>query len=409
MNTTSVITLCTSVGEAPRRGESDGSGGSLRQLEEKFRVSPSPVSPARHGLRGRPDNDVAGSREAFALSRGKVSGSRRKAEEGYITAFLAGEAGPTAEAAAMHLENFSVLLRRGMPVPSPSTALEVACRRPLRGVGPVAGVLREVRQGGRPCRGNGKGEGALRGRGPPFLPFGDYFALILDYADSCGSRGTPRPRRASGEAPGGRTAGVPFGGPLPPGTGRMEGGATRGSAQGVSRDRRGERFPGRRNGHGISPRGSPRTRGISRRRRIVRRLRTAGDDSIRQEARFRYAYGLYLRDDTTRRSRRSTPGRMAEAGRWSAPGIGTGRRGRFATPAGRRRRRRSSRTSPETRSPGSRGSSRFGAGSGTFRFLNAPSSGETKACGEERGRLWERIRKAAGGRPTPRWSGGRNG
>src|SRR3990170_4838304 len=32
-----------------------------------------------------------------------------------------------------------------------------------------------------------------------------------------------------------------------------------------------------------------------------------------------------------------------------------------------------------------------------FRFLNAPSSGETKACGEERERLWERIRNASWG------------
>ena len=36
-----------------------------------------------------------------------MSGSRRKAEEGYIAAFLAGEGGPTAEAATLHLENFS--------------------------------------------------------------------------------------------------------------------------------------------------------------------------------------------------------------------------------------------------------------------------------------------------------------
>ena len=98
---------------------------------------------------------------------------------------------------------------------------------------------------------------------------------------------------------------------------------------------------------------------------------------------------------TTRRSRRSKPGRRGEAGRWSAPGIGTGRRGRFATRQGGgggadllgSRRRRVRRDLRALRGFGSRETE-------TFRFLNASSNGETKACGEERERLWARIRKA---------------
>ena len=53
------------------------------------------------------DNDLPSAREAYVVSRGKVTGNGRKAEEGYVAALLAAEGGPNAAAATLHLDNFS--------------------------------------------------------------------------------------------------------------------------------------------------------------------------------------------------------------------------------------------------------------------------------------------------------------
>ena len=93
---------------AARMRERPEAAGFLRLLGEKF--PDSPLLPyLRHEVAyaAALDNDAAAAREAFGLSRGKVSGSRRKAEEGYVAAFLAAAEGPTPGAAALHLENFS--------------------------------------------------------------------------------------------------------------------------------------------------------------------------------------------------------------------------------------------------------------------------------------------------------------
>ncbi len=133
------------------------------------------------------------------------------------------------------------------------------------------------------------------------------------------------------------------------------------------------------------------------------RLRWRPDDTIRQEALFRFAYGLY-RTEAVRRGDRGVRGRGsgAAAGRWSAPGTGTGRRGRFAT-AGR-----GAEAAPifaDLAGDAFAGIYALFAvserGGEPFRILNASSSGETKACGEERDQLWDAVRKAnwgAGGR-----------
>jgi tetratricopeptide (TPR) repeat protein len=98
---------------AAREGKRTEAVESLRLLKEKFPDSPLlPYLLHDVAYAAALDNDAAAAREAFGLSRGKVSGSGRKAEEGYVAAFLAGEAGPTAEAATLHLENFSVYTAR---------------------------------------------------------------------------------------------------------------------------------------------------------------------------------------------------------------------------------------------------------------------------------------------------------
>ena len=90
---------------AAREGKRTEAAEALRLLEETFPGSPL-LPYLRHDVAYAAvlDNDVAASREAFGRSRGKVSGSRRKAEEGYVAAFLAGEGMPAAEAAAKLVE-----------------------------------------------------------------------------------------------------------------------------------------------------------------------------------------------------------------------------------------------------------------------------------------------------------------
>ena len=384
---------------AAREGKRTEAAESLRLLKEKFPDSPLlPYLLHEVAYAAALDNDVAASREAFGLSRGKVGGSRRKAEEGYVAAFLAGEAGPTAEAATMDLENFSAYTAREAGVLSFERLWKWRADGFFEGwnlsPGFYAKFAKAAARAGEAERARALFEEAIS----RFPPSGEYFALVLDYAEFHRKQGeTAAAAALSGKAPGGRPGGVPVGGALSSRAGRVEGGAARRGAQGVSRNRGGGCAPrGRRTGRGTSPRGSPRMRGISRGRR--NRSNASGEPGTIRSGRRRASgspTASTVPADTTRRSRRSTPGKREEGVRWSAPGTGTGRRGRCATPEGGRRRSRSSRTWPATRSPGSTRSSRFRTrGAATFRILNASSTGETKACGEERERLWARIRKA---------------
>ena len=399
---------------AAREGKRTEAAESLRLLEEKFPGSPL-LPYLRHDVAyaAALDNDVAAAREAFGLSRGKVSGSRTKGGGRVCRRVPRRGGGAHGGSGGAAPGEFLDLYGAGGGGPLLRTPLEVARRRPPRGMGPVAGVLREVRQGGRPRRGGGTGEGALRRGDPPFPSLRGIFradpGLRRVPPEAGGDRGG---RRAPGKAPGGRPAGVPVGGALPPA--RVEWKAGR-----LAEARKefleiadgGCALRGRRTGRGTSPRGSPRTRGISRGRR--NRSNVSGAPGTIRSGRRRSSGSPTAstgRAGTTRRSRRSTSGKRGEAGRWSAPGTGTGRRGRFATPAGGRRRRRSSRTWPETRSPGSTRSSRFRSGEARRSGSSTPPPTARRrraarsANGSGRG-----SGRRTGGRPTPRRSGGRSG
>ncbi|MBP2690097.1 MAG: hypothetical protein H6Q83_2284 [Deltaproteobacteria bacterium] len=125
------------------------------------------------------------------------------------------------------------------------------------------------------------------------------------------------------------------------------------------------------------------------------RLRNARDDSIRQEALFRYAYDLY------REGRRDEAIAAFSAG--ETGGFGTVERARHRYWKARAlrdagREREAAPIFAELAGDAFSGIYALFAvsdrGAETFRILNAPSNGETKACGEERERLWARIRKA---------------
>ena len=236
MNTTSGITWCTSAGRPPRaRGSGPKRGSRSVLLEEKFPGSPL-LPYLRHEVAyaAALDNDVAAARDPFGLSRGKVSGSRRKAEEGYVAAVLAGDGAPTAEAATLYLENFSAYAAREAGILSLERLWKWRADGLLAGwdlsPGFYAKFAKAAARAGEEERARAIFEEAAR----RFPPSGEYFALILDYAEFHRKQGETAAAAALLEKHlGGRPAGVPVGGPLPPGAGGVEGGAARGGAQGV--------------------------------------------------------------------------------------------------------------------------------------------------------------------------------
>ncbi|MBP2685068.1 MAG: Lytic transglycosylase catalytic, partial [Deltaproteobacteria bacterium] len=125
------------------------------------------------------------------------------------------------------------------------------------------------------------------------------------------------------------------------------------------------------------------------------RLRGARDDSIRQEALFRFAYGLY------REGRHDEAIAAFSAG--ESGGFGTVERARHRYWKARAL-RDAGRGEEADRIFADLGGDAFAGvyglfavsarGAETFRFLDAPSTGETQGCGEERERLWARVRKA---------------
>ncbi|MBP2684268.1 MAG: hypothetical protein H6Q79_2307, partial [Deltaproteobacteria bacterium] len=80
----------------------------MNRLERQYTLSPL-VPYLRHeiGYAAALDNDLRLAAAALSVSRGSVTGGNRKSEEGYIVAILAEEAGPTPEAATLHLDNFA--------------------------------------------------------------------------------------------------------------------------------------------------------------------------------------------------------------------------------------------------------------------------------------------------------------
>lgn len=387
------------IGEAAaHEGKRTEAVESLRQLKEMFPGSPL-LPYLRHDIAyaAALDNDAAASREAFSLSRGMVIGSRRKAEEGYIGAYLAAEAGPTAEAASMHLENFSVYTARDAGVLSFETLWKWRVDGFFAGwdlsPGFYAKFAKAAARAGEAERARALFEDAIL----RFPPSGEYFTLILDYAEFHRKQGETAAAAALlekvlADAPPAYRLEARF---L---QARVEWKAGRlAEARKVFLEiAEGSALPGTSERARYLAAWIAEDEGdLAGATESYERLRGARDDSIRQEALFRFAYDLYLtgRHDeaiaafsvgekgdggTVERARHHywkaralrDAGREAEAAPIFADLAGDAFAGIYALFAVSAR------------------------GEETFRFLNATSTGETKACGEERGRLWARIRNA---------------
>jgi tetratricopeptide (TPR) repeat protein len=383
---------------AAREGKRNEAGASLRLLEEKFPGSP--LRPYLHhevAYAAALDNDLPAARESISVSRGAVKGNGRKSEEGYVVALLAEEGGPTAEAASLHLENFASY-----------TAQEAATRSSERlwqwwrdgrfAAWNLTAVFhtkfaKAAARAGEPERARAIFEEAIR----RFPRSGDSYAVVLDFAEFHRKQGETAAAAALlekhlADAPPAFRSEVRFlRARIDWKAGRLaearrefleiaEGSALPGTADRarylaawIAEDE--EDLAGATESFG--------------------RLRNARDDAIRQEALFRFAYGLYLVGRHDEAIAAFTAGETGGGGTverarhryWKARALRDAGRGAEADPI-----------FADLAGDAFAGIyalfSASARGVETFRFLTVPSSGETKGCGEERERLWERIRKA---------------
>ena len=383
---------------AAREGKRAEAVESLRLLEEKFPASPLlPYLLHEVAYAAALDNDVAASREAFGLSRGKVNGSRRKAEEGYVAAFLAGEGGASAEAAALHLENFSAYAAREAGILSFEALWKWRADGLLAkwDLSPAfyAKCAKAAARAGETERARALFEEAVS----RFPASNGYFALILDYAEFLRKQGETAAAAALLDR---QLASAP---PAFRSEARFLRARVEWKAGRLAEARRefleiaeGDALPGTADLARYSAAWIAEDEGDSAgATESFGRLRSAGNDSIRQEALFRYAYGLY------RAGRLEEAIAAFEAGEKGGGGTVERARHRYWKARALRDAGRGAEAEPifadlsADAFSGIYGLFAVSARGGeTFRFLDAPSSGETKACGEERDRLWARIREA---------------
>jgi tetratricopeptide (TPR) repeat protein len=383
---------------AARGGDRNGAADAALRLGELFPHSPLvPYLQHEMAFAAALDDDLPAAREPFAFSRGKVAGNGRRSEEAYVFARLAEEGGPTAAAASLHLENFSTYAAQEAATLSYERLWQ--WRKDGRFAEwdlPVAFYAKLARAAGRagdPERVRAVYEEAIG----KFPATDEYYAMVLDYAEFHRKQGETAAASALlatrlAEAPPAYRSEVRFlrarvewkAGRLAEAKGEFlsiaEGSARPGTAE---RARYLAAWIAEEEGD------------VTGATEAFGHLRRAADDAIRQEALFRYGYGLYRQ------------GRHEEA----AAAFGTGERGGFGTVETARHKFWRARSLRETGSAAEAdrilaelsGDAFAGIyalfavreeGGDPFRILNAPSSGETKACGEERDRLWEKVRSA---------------
>jgi len=386
-------------GEAAARGGMRAEAAeSLRQLDEKFPGSPL-LPYLRHDIAyaAALDNDVAASREAFGRSRGKVSGSRRKAEEGYISAFLSGEGSPTAEAAELHLENFSAYAAREGGALSYERLWKWRTDGLLAGwdlsPGFYAKFAKAAALAGETARAKALFEEAVA----RFPASQEYLALILDYAEFLRKQGDTDAASALLEK---HLADAP---PAFRSEARFLRARIEWKAGRLEEARKefleiadGDALPGTADRARYFAAWIAEDEGdVAGATESFGRLRNAGNDSIRRESLFRHAYGLYLL------GRHDEAIAAFDAGETGGGGTVEGARHRYWKARALRDAARGAEAEPifaELAGDASAGIYAIFAasarGADTFRFLDAPSGGGTPACGEERDRLWERIRTA---------------
>ncbi|MBI5419899.1 MAG: transglycosylase SLT domain-containing protein [Deltaproteobacteria bacterium] len=350
------------------------------------------------------DNDLPAARAYYESSRGRVNGngSERKAEQGYVAARLLEEGGPSAAAAEAHLDNFAS-----------HTAQEAAFlsmerlgqwRRdgkweewglPVAFYGKFAKALSRAAE-------NETARAVYAEAIRKFPPSDDYYTVLLDYAellrklgDTAGSRALLD--RASLEAPPAFRNEVAF---L---RARVDWKAGR------LKDARAT-FLAIAEEQGVRPGTADRARylaawiaeeegDIAAATEAFGKLRGAQDETIRQEAAFRNAFGHY------RLKKYPEAAALFEGGKKS--GFSSVERARHMYWMARahfesgRKEEGDRILSALATDPGGGPYALFAAklsGGDPYAMLNARSSGETASCGKEKEQLWQAVRNAGWGK-----------
>jgi soluble lytic murein transglycosylase-like protein len=386
-----------------REGNRGEAAAILDNLVRAFPLSPL-VPYLSHALAyaAAVDNDLPAAKGYYESSREKVTGNGYKAEEGYVAARLLESDIPSAKAAEAHLENFSA-----------HTAQEAAFLSMER--------LRQWRQEGRweewnlPIAFHGTFARALSRASEnetakavyaevvrKFPPSDDYYSVLLDYAellrklgDTAGSRAL-LDRAAPGAPQAFRNEVAFLRAKLDWKAGRLK------EARDVLL--------------AVAEEGSVRPGTAERARYLVAwiaeeegdvpaatdafgKLRAARDEAIRQEAIFRHAFNHY------RQKRTAEAIALFEAG--EKTGFSSVEQARHAYWKAKALLETGQRDEAERMlfllavNPGAGPYALFAAklaGRDPYKMLNAPSSGETTFCGQEKDQLWERVRKAGWGK-----------
>jgi hypothetical protein len=385
-----------------REGNRADAAAALDNLVASFPRSPlAPYLSHALAYAAAVDNDLAAAKGYHEFSRGKVTGNGYKAEEEFVAARLLEADGPSAAAAEAHLENISA-----------HTAQEAA--------GLSMELLRQWRREGKwekwgfPVAAHGKfaralsraseNEEALSVYAEAIRNFplsDDYYSVLLDYAELLRKLGDT----ASSKALLDRAA------PAAPQSFRNELAFLRARVDW----KEGRLSEARDALTAIAEEGTVRPGTAERARYLAAwvaedegdaaaaadafgKLRSARDESIRQEAAFRHAFIIYrqkrydeavpLFEDGEKAGFSSVE--KARHSYWKAMAlIESGRDGEGKTIL-----------SSLAADPGAGPYALFASkltGSDPYRMLKAPSSGETASCGEEKNKLWEKVRNAGWG------------
>jgi len=383
---------------AAREGKRDEAAAAAKRLEEIFPQSPL-VPYLRHEIAfaAALDNDLPAARESLAVSRGKVTGNGRKSEEGYVAARLMEEDGPTPAAAERHMENFAAFTAQEGATLSYERLWQWRKEGRLASfdlpVGFYSKFARAANRAGDPERARALYEEAVR----KVSASDDYYAMVLDYAEFHRKEGETAQASAllekrMADAPPQFRSEVRFlRARVAWKAGRLEEAKrefleiAEGSARSGTADR--ARY--------LAAWIDEDEGDVAGATEIFGKLRRAADDATRQEALFRYAYGLYGQK------------RYDEA----AAAFAAGEKGGFGTVEVARHRfwrsralRESGKAEAADRILADLSSDAFAGayalfavkerGGDPYRILNSPSSGETRTCGEERERLWAKVRNA---------------
>ncbi len=382
-----------------REGSRAGAATVLDNLAKTFPRSPL-VPYLAHALAysAAVDNDLHAAKSWYEASRGRVTGNGYKAEEGYVAARLLETDGPSRDVAEAHLENF--VAYTGQEAAFLSMGLLAEWRRGGRWKEwalPVASYGKFARALSRATESEAAKEvyaEALR----MFPPSEDYYSVLLDYAELL---------RKLGDTTASRTL-LDKAMPGAPPAFRNEVAFLRARVDwkaGRLKDAR-ESFLAIASIGGVRPGTADRARymaawiaeeegDIAAATEAFGKLRTARDETIRQEAIFRNAFGYY------RQKRYAEAAALFEEG--GKTGFSPVERARHAYWRARalldlgHREDAEAALSALAVEPGGGPYTLFAAGrSGKepYTMLEAQSGGETGSCGQEKEKLWETVRKA---------------